>query len=213
MRTEATTALHTGSVEVGQHRPRCPGGTSGRRRSSCRSRDTGPRRARPAPAATAPRHPPVPPRSRRPARPVGVHDQLDEPVVAGPVDPAAGSSRPPARSPVRTVEPCLPGLLLGHPDRADLGIGERHPGDRVVVGAGAAARRGCRRAAMSAWYMRHVGEGALPGDVADRPHPVARPACARRRSSARAAGSSPIVSRPRSARLVRGRPRPAAARR
>ena len=76
--------------------------------------------------------------------------------------------------PTRHPQPGLAGLLLGEPDRADLGVGEGHPADRAVV------RRRPVRAEQVAHrdlrlVERHVGEGALPGDVADRPEPLAGP--------------------------------------
>ena len=74
---------------------------------------------------------------------------------------------------VRTGRPCSRGLRLGQPDPADLGIGERHPGQAVVAVVVAAGVREVR-GQHGRLEHRHVGEGAAAGDVADREQPVDR---------------------------------------
>ena len=63
---------------------------------------------------------------------VGVDDDLDEAVVAGSVDPAAGVARD-LRDAGAYRQTGVARLLLGHADAADLGIGEGRPRERVVA--------------------------------------------------------------------------------
>ena len=101
-----------------------------------------------------------------------VLDQLEEALVADLVDPAAWPTSGDPPMPTRTSMPCVACLPLGEPDRADLRVGERDPGQRAVVGRRRRPGRGCRRRRCAAWYTAMCGEGPLPGDVADRPQPV-----------------------------------------
>ena len=156
----------------------------------------GPRHGPPAPAARAPRR-------RRPGRrradqhaPVGVRDQLDQPVVAGVVDPAAAG-----RGEVGVADPHLePGVARlrprsGRPTPISGSVNVTR-GTRAVVGGGPVLAEDVADRDRGLVH-RHVGEGAVAGDVADGPQPLAGPhplvdldGCA--------SGSSPTVSRPRS---------------
>ena len=61
--------------------------------------------------------------------------------------------------------PCL-GLVLGHADPGDLGVGVGHAGDDLGVEEAVAPRRGFRRDL--GFMHRFVGEHRLADDVADR---------------------------------------------
>ena len=86
-------------------------------------------------------------------------------------DPAAGRGGE-VRLPTRTVEPGVARLLLGHPDAADLGIGEGHVGHGAVVGDRAVLAEHGRDGDRGVVH-RHVRERAAADDVADGPQPVA----------------------------------------
>ena len=93
--------------------------------------------------------------------------------VAGLVNPAACRRRH-LRDADNHATVLLSRLGLGEPNRADLGIGERHPRQRPVVGrrprlAEDVAHRDVRL------VHRDVGERAVAGHVADGPDPVAGP--------------------------------------
>src|SRR5713101_7439651 len=117
--------------------------------------------------------PPAGPAEVAPTRTPRVLDQLDEPVVAGLMDPATGRRRQ-LRDPGPHGQALVAGLPLGQPHRPDLGVGERHPGHgAVAVGRSVLAED--VPGSYAGLVHRHVGEGALAGDVTDRPQPVGGP--------------------------------------
>src|SRR6202044_508724 len=101
-----------------------------------------------------------------------VLDDLDKAVVTGLMNPAPGGVRY-LRPADADAEARLAGLGLRHADRTHLRIGERDVRDRGVVGRTAAAAQDVAHRDVGLVHG-HVGELALAGDVADRPHAVGR---------------------------------------
>ena len=141
------------------------GGTSDRRRSWSAWSRAEPARARPARAGPAPRRRSGPSTSRPTSTPSRATSFTN---------PSPRWIQPRARGGNRFVEhrhvpALLSGLRLGQPDRADLGIGEGHPGQRRGSPRPGAAGPEMSATQSRAWNDRHMGEGTLSRDVADRP--------------------------------------------
>ena len=64
--------------------------------------------------------------------------------------------------PTRTVSPGVARLLLGHPDAADLGIGERHVREGVVARGRRRPAPGMSRSAIADWYIETWVNAPLP---------------------------------------------------
>ena len=109
---------------------------------------------------------------------VGVRDELDQ--ALAPCGSSRGSTLDMSVDADPHVAAGVAGLRLGHPDRADLRVGERHPRHGAVVGGRPVLAEDVADHDRGLVH-RHVRERALAGDVADGPQPVGRRASARPR--------------------------------
>src|SRR5262249_59526770 len=98
--------------------------------------------------------------------PLAILHELDEPVVAGLVDPAAGRLGHLLHAGAYG-QPRLPRLPLGQAHRADLRVGERDAGHRVVLGGPSVPAQDVGDDDVRLVHG-YVGECALAGDVTHR---------------------------------------------
>ena len=141
---DSSVSVAAGLSSMCEARPRCRGGRWGRRRSSARRVGMG-TAAWTATASTPRTSPPFGPAAGGADEhaAVGVLDELDEARRCRPCGSSRGPSWAPGWSRPGRRSPASWACSWVQADRADLGVGEGHPGQGVVVGGlGRGPRRG-----------------------------------------------------------------------